>query len=101
MMVVGSSALTGPTSPGYGLVRRTPPSPEPATWSICEPGSARVRFPLEAYVNNVFNDTNYTSLVDNTEFDPIGGIGGVRANAALFVNLPDQRTAGVQLKVKF
>lgn len=56
---------------------------------------------FEAYVTNLFNDTNYTSLVDQTLFDPAIVPGGARANAALLVNLPDKRTAGVQMKVKF
>jgi iron complex outermembrane recepter protein len=55
---------------------------------------------LEAFVTNVFNDTNYTSLIDQTLFDP-SLPNGVRANAALFVNLPDKRTAGVQVKFEF
>jgi iron complex outermembrane receptor protein len=63
-------------------------------------GISKGPFSLEAFVTNLFNDTNYTSLIDQTLFDP-GVPGGAKANAALFVNLPDKRTAGVQLKFKF
>ncbi|WP_310532292.1 TonB-dependent receptor domain-containing protein [Novosphingobium sp.] len=64
-------------------------------------GITKGPFTIEGYVTNLFNDTNITSLIDQTGFDPIGGTFGVRANAALFYNLPDQRTAGVVVKAKF
>ncbi len=63
-------------------------------------GITKGMFSLEGFVNNVFNDTNYTSAIDTTMFDPTA-LFNTRANAAVFVNLPDQRTAGVQVKVKF
>ena len=69
-------------------------------WSILRAGITKGHLSLEAFVTNLFNDTNYTSLVDHTLFDP-SLAGGSKANGALFVNLPDKRTAGVQVKVKF
>ncbi len=65
-------------------------------------GLAKGPFSLEMFVNNLFNDTKINSLIDQTLFDPVGSApAGVKANAALFYNLPEKRTVGVQLKVKF
>jgi iron complex outermembrane receptor protein len=64
-------------------------------------GISKGMFSIEGFINNAFNDTNVTSLIDQTLFDPVGSPGGVKANAALFYNLPDKRTAGVQAKFKF
>lgn len=54
---------------------------------------------LEFFVNNVFNNKNYTSIADNYTFTPTFGRTGY--NSALLVGLPELRTAGVQAKVKF
>lgn len=64
-------------------------------------GVTKGPFTIEGYVSNLFNNTNIASLIDQTAFDPIGGTFGVRANAAVFYNLPDKRTAGVVVKAKF
>ncbi|WP_298195967.1 TonB-dependent receptor [Novosphingobium sp.] len=58
-------------------------------------------YTIEGFVTNLFNDTKINSLTDNTLFDPVGQPFGVRNNAALFYNLPDKRTAGIQLRIKF
>ena len=91
---------------GYALITITPlvwiiaTGLKSADDSIAYPPKVLFTPSLEGYVNNVFNDTNYTSAIDTTMFDPTAAF-NTRANAALFVNLPDQRTAGVQVKVKF
>lgn len=60
------------------------------------------RFTVEGFVNNVFNDTKIATLIDNSLFDPVGVAPlSSRANASLFYNLPDKRTAGAQVKYKF
>lgn len=65
-------------------------------------GLSKGPFSLDIFVNNLFNDTKINSLIDQTLFDPVGSApAGVKANAALFYNLPDKRTVGMQLKVKF
>ncbi len=62
-------------------------------------GISKGGFSLEAFVTNVFNNTNPNSAIDQTLFDPAGI--GIRANSAIFVNLPDKRTVGVQAGFKF
>jgi len=62
-------------------------------------GISKGPFSLEAFVKNVFNDKNYTSLTDNFIFTPNFAFFGT--DSALLVGLPELRTAGVQLKVKF
>ena len=59
-------------------------------------------YTIEGFITNLFNDTKINSLTDNTLFDPVGAApSGTRANAALFYNLPEKRTAGIQLRARF
>lgn len=54
---------------------------------------------VEAFVTNLFNNRKYVSVYDNFMFTPMFEYTG--NYSALLVGLPELRTGGVQVKVKF
>jgi iron complex outermembrane receptor protein len=54
---------------------------------------------IEAFVNNVFNDSAYTSIGDQFLFTPTFAF--TSTNSAIVVGLREKRTAGVQARIRF
>jgi iron complex outermembrane receptor protein len=62
-------------------------------------GVTKGKVAVDVFVNNLFNNHTYTSVVDNYVLDP--SFAHSAYFSALLVGLPELRTAGVQAKVKF
>lgn len=62
-------------------------------------GITKGNLSIEAFVTNLLNDKKYVSVYDNFMFTPQFEYTG--NYSALLVGLPELRTGGVQLKVKF
>lgn len=62
-------------------------------------GITRGIFSVEAFVTNILNDKKYVSVYDNFMFTPF--FEHTTNYTALLVGLPELRTAGVQMRVKF
>lgn len=62
-------------------------------------GVAKGDVSLEVFIKNAFNNKAYTSIGDNWAFDPYFSY--LSTYSSLIVGLPELRTVGVQMKVKF
>jgi iron complex outermembrane receptor protein len=62
-------------------------------------GVSKGKIAVDVFVNNLLNDKTYASLTDNYVLD--NTFAHTAYNSALMVGLPDLRTFGLQVKVKF